>query len=260
MVENRVKKIWADGGAAVNGWLQVPSAVTAEFMSHQGWDSITIDTQHGLVDYQAAVGMLQAMEAGGPVPILRVPWNEPGAIMKALDAGAMGIICPMINTKAECEAFTGACRYAPVGYRSVGPIRAALVSGAGYHAAANDAVLTLAMIETTTALENLDEIMSVPELDGIYIGPSDLSVSMGFAPGFDPTEPAVVEAIHKILGAAQRHGKLPGIHCGSVGFALQMAEAGFAFVTILSELRLMTWAANNAVTAFKAGATAPNAP
>lgn len=260
MVENRVKKIWAEGGAAVNGWLQVPSSVTAEFMAHQGWDSITIDTQHGLVDYQAAVGMMQAMQATDIVPILRVPWNEPGAIMKALDAGAMGIICPMINTRAECEAFTGACRYSPVGYRSVGPIRAALVSGAGYHAAANEAVLTLAMIETTTALDNLDEIMSVPELDGVYVGPSDLSVSMGFAPGFDPTDPPVVAAIHKILDSAKRHGKLPGIHCGSVRYGLEMAEAGYAFVTILSELRLMAWASKNAVTAFKTGAGAENAP
>ncbi|MBL8674314.1 MAG: 2,4-dihydroxyhept-2-ene-1,7-dioic acid aldolase, partial [Rhodospirillales bacterium] len=120
MRENTVKRIWASGGAVVNGWLGIPSSVAAENMAQAGWDSLTVDLQHGLVDYQAGVGMMQAVCTTATMPLCRVPWNEAGIIMKMLDAGAMGVICPMINSRAECEAVVGACRYAPVGFRSVG--------------------------------------------------------------------------------------------------------------------------------------------
>lgn len=260
MRENNVKKIAAAGGKIVNGWLGIPSSVSAEFMAHQGWDSLCIDMQHGLIDYQEAVGMLQAISTTNVTPIVRVPWNEPDMIMKALDAGAYGIICPMINTREQCEAFVGACRYAPVGYRSWGPTRGMIYGGADYAKESNSTMLAIAMIETQEGLDNVDAIMSVKGLDGVYVGPSDLGISLGFPPGFDPVEPKLLAAFDKIADAAKRHKIIAGIHCGSSAYALKMIERGYNFVTILGDIRLMAWAAKNAVTAVKAGKAAPNAP
>lgn len=205
MRENKVRTIWQAGGAVINGWLGIPSAVAAENMAQCGWDSLTVDLQHGLVDYQAAVGMMQAITTVGMTALARVPWNEPGIIMKLLDAGAFGIICPMINTRAEAEAFVGACRYAPTGYRSFGPVRAGWVHGGEYFKRANETVLAIAMIETVKAMDNLEEILSTPGLDGIYVGPADLAISLGRQPQGDPTDDVVNKAIDTICAAAKRH-------------------------------------------------------
>ncbi len=110
MRANRLKEIWAKGDAVVNGWLSIPSAFSAEVMSHQGFDSLTIDMQHGVVDYQAALSMLAAISTTDTVPLVRVPCLEPGIIMKMLDAGCYGIICPMVNSAEEAQRFVGACR------------------------------------------------------------------------------------------------------------------------------------------------------
>jgi len=152
MRTNRLRHLWTDGKTAVNAWLTIPSAWTAEVMAHAGFDAVTIDMQHGLIDYQTSLAMLQSISATGVVPLVRVPWNDPAAIMRALDAGACGIICPMINNRKEAEAFDGACRYAPGGYRSYGPTRAVLGAGKDYVARANDEVLAFAMIETDLIL------------------------------------------------------------------------------------------------------------
>ncbi len=258
--ENTIRKIWAEGGTVFNGWLASPSSVAAEVMARQDWDSVTIDTQHGLIGYTDAVPMLQAVGQTETMPLARAPWNEPVMVQKLLDAGAMGIICPMINSREECGRFLGACRYAPVGYRSVGPIRAAMYAGADYVAKANDSVIAFAMIETKEAMANLDEILSTPGLDAIFVGPSDLSVSMGTAPGFDPEFPEVMAAIKKVAERCQHHGVVAGIHTGSVEYALRMQKLGYRFITLLSELRMIQWAAGNAIKAFRAGAPADNAP
>lgn len=247
MRENRIRTIWSQGGAVINGWLAIPSGFSAETMAHQGWDSLTIDLQHGLIDYQAAVTMLQAISTTDVMPLARVPWLEPGIIMKMLDAGCYGIICPMINTRADAETLVEACRYAPQGRRSFGPARALLYAGADYPKHANDTVLAIAMIETEQALGNLDDIMTTPGLDGIYIGPSDLGLSLGCAPTLDPTDARVNEAIEAILAAAQKHGVIPGIHCGSTARAIQTIKLGFRLVTILSDARLLAVAAKQAV-------------
>ena len=247
MRENTIRTIWSQGGAVINGWLAIPSSYSAETMAHQGWDSLTIDLQHGLVDYQAAVTMLQAISTTKVIPLARVPWLEPGIIMKLLDAGSYGIICPMVNTRADAEALVEACRYAPQGRRSFGPARAVLYAGADYPEHANDTVLAIAMIETEQALENLDDILATPGLDGIYIGPSDLGLSLGCPPTLDPTEPRVTEAIKAILDAALKHGVSPGIHCGSSAGASRMIGLGFRLVTILGDARLMASAARQAV-------------
>jgi 4-hydroxy-2-oxoheptanedioate aldolase len=182
MRDNTLRQIWRRGEAAVNGWLSIPSAFSAEVMAHQGFDSLTIDMQHGVVDYQVAVTMLQAVSTTPIVPLARVPWNDPAWIMKILDAGAYGIICPMINTRADAEALVAACKYAPRGYRSWGPVRALIYAGADYKDHADEQLLVMPMIETAEAVKNLDEILDVPGVDAVYVGPADLSLTLGCTP------------------------------------------------------------------------------
>jgi 4-hydroxy-2-oxoheptanedioate aldolase len=121
MRENKLRRLWTSGGAAVNGWLAIPNSFSAETMAHQGWDSLTVDMQHGVVDYQAMVTMLQAVSTTETVPMVRVPWLEPGILMKALDAGAYGVICPMVNSRADAQNLVAWTHYAPRGTRSFGP-------------------------------------------------------------------------------------------------------------------------------------------
>ena len=259
MRANRMREIWQTGGAVINGWCGIPSGFSAEIMAHMGWDSLVVDTQHGVVGYETMVAMLQGISTTAVTPMVRVPWNNPADVMKALDAGAYGIICPMINSRVECEAFVGACRYAPRGYRSSGPIRATLYGGPDYHAKANDVVVAMAMIETTQALENLEAILSTPGLDGIYVGPSDLSITMGHSPGLDRTEEDVIAAYKKILAGCTRNGVRPGIHTGSAAYAKRMIEMGFQFVTLLGDARLLTMAGQQVVQEMRAGAAKPAA-
>ncbi len=235
MRENRVRAIWQRGEAVINGWLVIPSSWSAEVMAHQGWDSLTVDLQHGPFDFETALTMLQAISTTEVTPLVRVHWNEPGIIMKMLDAGAYGIICPMINTRAEAEAFVGACRYYPQGYRSIGPTRASVYAGPDYAERANETVITMAMIETEQAVKNVDDILSVPGLDAIYVGPGDLSLTMGGSERTDLTEPHLVKALDTILAAAKKHGVIAGIHTNSTAYAQHMVNKGWQFVTLMSD-------------------------
>lgn len=256
MRKNAIKKALAEGKRVVNAWCAIPSSYSAELMAHQGFDSVTIDLQHGPVDYQVALTMLQAISTTNAVPMARVPWNDPAIIMKLLDAGAYGLVCPMINTKAESEAFVGAARYAPMGFRSFGPNRAVQYGGADYWQHANEEVLLLAMIETTKALGNLDEILTVPGLDGVYIGPSDLSLSMGKTPTLDPTDRDVLAAMASICGRTRQKGLIAGVHTDSAKTALRRFDEGFQLCTILNDARLMAMAAQAAVREAKGEAQA----
>jgi 4-hydroxy-2-oxoheptanedioate aldolase len=259
--ENTLKSIWARGEAAVNGWLSIPSAFSAEVMAHQGFDSMTVDMQHGVVDYQVAVTMLQAISTTPVMPLARVPWNDPGRLMKILDAGAYGVICPMINTAAEAEALVQACKYPPRGYRSWGPVRASIYAGADYGDRANDDIVVMPMIETALALKNLDEILSVPGVDAIYVGPSDLSLALGCKPRLDQTDPPVVEAQQRILDACKRHGVIAGIHNATATYALKMIAAGYQFVTLASDGRFLAIkAAEEVAVVRKSGAQSGKVP
>lgn len=256
MRKNKIKAMLAEGGRVVNGWCAIPSSYSAELMAHQGFDSVSIDLQHGPVDFQAAVGMMQAISTTDAVPMARIPWNDPAIIMKMLDAGAYGLICPMINTKAEAEAFVAAARYAPMGNRSFGPNRAVQYGGADYWQHANEEVLLLAMIETTKALANLDEILSVPGLNGVYVGPGDLSLSMGHTPTLDPDVPAVLEAMESIRSRTRAMGLIAGVHTDSAKTALKRFDEGFQLCTILNDARLLAAAAQAEVRAVKGQAQA----
>jgi 4-hydroxy-2-oxoheptanedioate aldolase len=249
--ENRLRTIWREGGVVVNGWLHVPSSFSAEVMARAGWDSLTIDMQHGPVDYGSLVPMLQAISTTDTVPVVRVPWRDPGLIMQVLDAGCYAVICPMIGTREEAEAFVGACRYPPAGYRSYGPYRATLYGGEDYAHHADQTVVTMAMIETREALDNLGEILGVAGLDAVFVGPSDLGQSLGFGPGVDREEPAVIEAIDGVLAAARERGLPAGIFTGSAEYASRMVEKGFRFVSVSSDARLMAAAAAGVVAELK---------
>ena len=251
MRPNTIRSLWDQGGCILNGWLHIPSAFAAEVMAHAGWQSLTIDMQHGLVNYGTAVSMLQAIATTPVIPLARVPWNEPGTIMKMLDAGCYGIICPMIDSRPACEAFVGACRYPPHGYRSFGPVRALLYAGQDYAAHANDTVIAMAMIETREAVERLDDILRTPGLDAIYIGPADLSQSFGYAPRLDPVEPEMVHVIEQITAAAREKGVVVGMHTGSVEYAQRMAAQGMQFLTVASDARLMAAKAADVTAAFR---------
>lgn len=254
MIGNRLKALWAEGRPTVNGWLSIGNGFSAEIMAAQGYDSLTVDMQHGALDYAAVLPMLQAMRASQVVPLVRVPWLDAAAVMKALDAGAYGIICPMVNTAAEAAAFVSYVRYPPLGQRSYGPTRAAYSAGADYAAEANGQILAFAMVETAEALANLDAIAATPGLDGIYVGPSDLSFSMSqgrLLPAFDREEPEVIDAFHRIVAACRRSGIRAGLHCMAADYAARAVAWGFDMTTISGDTRLLALAAAESVQRFR---------
>jgi 4-hydroxy-2-oxoheptanedioate aldolase len=239
MRDNKLRTLWAEGKPAVNGWLAIPNSYCAEVMAHQGWDTLTIDMQHGLIDDAALVTMLQAIQSTPTMPIVRVPWLEPSIVMKALDAGAQTLICPMVNTREDAQRLVSYTRYAPQGTRSFGPVRAGLVHGADYATAANANTLVFAMIETRQALDNLDAILDVDGIDAVYIGPSDLSLSLGCKPVFDDVDPPVAQAIDHILARAHARGVKAGVHNGRTDVARARIAKGFDFVTVSSDARIL---------------------
>jgi len=254
MQTNTLKQLWAEGRPALNGWCSIGNAFAAEIMAAQGYDSVTVDVQHGALDYSALLPMLQAMRASGVTLIARVPWLDPAAIMKALDAGAMGIICPMINSRAEAEAFVSYMRYPPLGQRSFGPTRAS-VAMPGYGVAANHEVLALAMIETADGMANLEEIAATPGLDGIYVGPADLTLGTQkgrLAPAMDREEPEMVALIQRIAEVCAANGIKACLHCGTPEYAKRAIDWGYDLTTVSGDSRLLAGAAAASVKAWRA--------
>jgi 4-hydroxy-2-oxoheptanedioate aldolase len=191
--------------------------------------------------------MLQAISTTETVPFVRVPWNEPGIIMKALDAGAYGVIIPIVNTAAEAEAAVQACRYPPRGMRSHGPIRAALYGGRDYIVRGEAEVLCIAQVETKESVDNLDEILSVPGVDATYIGPADLSLSLGLAPASDHAAQAFVDAVERVLESCKRHNVVPGAHAGNVVTARKRLEQGFLMVEMCDDAGSLARSAGTAL-------------
>ena len=250
MEQNRLKSIWEEGRPVLNGWCSIGDPFVAEIMAAQAYDSLTIDMQHGALDYAALLPMLQAMTGRGVVPMARVPWRDPGHVMKALDAGVMGVICPMINSAAEAAEFVSFVRYPPLGQRSFGPTRAGF-AWPGYNVAdANDQSLTFAMIETAEGVANLDAIAATPGLDGIYVGPSDLTLGtqgQGLRVGLDRDEPVMIELIQRIAAVCAANGIVAGIHCGSVEYAARAIDWGYRLTTVGGDARLLAAAAGASV-------------
>ncbi len=246
---NKIKQLWQSGGAAVNGWLAIPDGFAAETMAQAGWDSVTVDLQHGVQDYMSMVTCFQAMQAHPVLPMVRVPWNEPGIVGKVLDAGAYGVICPMVNTVEQAQNFVSYCRYPPAGARSNGPIRAGIYGvSTGYQKTANEEILCIPMIETQQAIDNLEAILDVPGIDAVYIGPSDLGFSMGLIPILDRDEPQILVAYDKIIRETGKRGIAACVHCGTAAYAKRAIGMGFKLVTISNDSGLLLVAAKQAVT------------
>ena len=245
---NKAKHRLKSGKAVVNGWLAIPSGFSAEVMAQCGWDSVTVDMQHGVQDYLSMVQCFHGMGAQPVTPLVRVPWNEPGIIGKALDGGAWGIICPMVNNKAEAQRLVDACLYPPAGRRSNGPIRAAAYGEASsYQTIANNEVLVMPMIETQEAIDNIGEILDVPGISGIYVGPSDLGFSLGLVPILDREEPKILGIYEMLVRETGKRGLFAGIHNATAAYAARMIGMGFRFVTIANDSGLMAQAARAAV-------------
>lgn len=248
-MKNTLKELWANGQPVLNGWCSIGNPFTAEIMSRQGYDAVSIDIQHGALDYSSVLPMFQAMTASGVMPMARVPWLDPAYIMKTLDAGAMGIICPMINSRAEAEKLVSYMHYPPFGQRSFGPTRASIAMP-GYDTSMNDEVLAFAMIETIDGFKNLEDIASTPGLDGIYVGPADLTLDTQegrLAPGFDRQEEVMINLIKHIAEVCNSNNIIPALHCGSAEYAAKAIDWGFQMTTVSGDSRLLAGAASASV-------------
>jgi 4-hydroxy-2-oxoheptanedioate aldolase len=230
-----LREIWKRGEPAWGGWCTIPSSWAAEAMARAGFDYITVDTQHGLIDYSDMVGMVQAIHAADVPAIVRVPWNAPDHIMKALDAGAQGVIIPMVNTPEEAIKATGACRYAPTGYRSWGPVRSRFMLEKYTVETANADVICCVMVETATGVDRVDEIVSLPGVDVIYIGPNDLAVSIGAPPTYAPEGGEHRRLIETTIAACARHGKVAGIQCSGVEQGRLWAGNGVRMLSVVTD-------------------------
>jgi 4-hydroxy-2-oxoheptanedioate aldolase len=222
---------WNSGATTLGAWMFLREPFTAETAGDAGYDYVCIDMQHGLADYRDTVAMMQALSRTPATPIVRVPGNEPIMIGRVLDAGALGVIIPMVNTAAQAAQAVAACRYAPVGSRSVGPIGAMTRHGSGYFRWANERVACLPMIETIEAVANIDEILQVPGVDGVYVGPADLSLTLGLAPHTDHAAQRFQDALSTVLDACRRHRVVAGIQA-SAALAETRAKQGFQMITV----------------------------
>src|SRR6266566_2788348 len=236
-----LREVLTNGKASVGGWCVVPGSVTAEVMARAGFDWVCIDIQHGLMGEQDMLGMLQGVATAGVPSMVRVPWNDPGWIMKALDAGAAGVIVPMVNSPEEAAAAAGACRYPPEGYRSWGPTRVSLDIPDYSPELANRSVICAVMVETVPAIERLDEIVAVKGVDAVFIGPSDFAVSMGLPPRSD--EPEHRRRLEAVPAICERNDVVAGIACGSAELIEQWRHAGYTMLAAPSDMVLLRRAA-----------------
>jgi 4-hydroxy-2-oxoheptanedioate aldolase len=201
-----LKERWRAGEVTLGAWCMMPGPMGAEILGRQGFDWVLIDMQHGCMDYETALSMIRALDQTPAVPIVRVPWNEPGIIGRVLDAGALGVLVPMIQTAQDARKAVEAALYPPAGRRSFGPVRVGLRDGPAYFMSANERVSVVLMIETSEALAAVDEIASIPGAAALFVGPFDLSIALGLPPGDNDGKPAFDEAIEKVSSAARRNG------------------------------------------------------
>ena len=257
MRQNTALAKWRAGEQTIGAWLSLSNTFSAEALAHAGFDWLCVDLQHGLLDYVDLRQMLPAISTTATTPIVRVSGNHPAEIMKALDAGAMGVIVPLINNREQALAAISACRYPPLGTRSFGPLRAGLYGGPGYAAEANDQMACIVMIETREGIDNLESIVTTPGLGGVYIGPSDLALALGLPPNGDTDNALHLETVGKILVTCQKHGVPVGIHTSGLDYTKRRLAAGFNFVTLGSDINFMVKAANTELAAAR-GAVNPS--
>jgi 4-hydroxy-2-oxoheptanedioate aldolase len=249
---DRVRERWGLGEPALNAWITSSDPSVAAAVAAAGVDAVTVDLQHGWAAEPGLADMVDAIASAGPVPMARVRWNDPAEIMRVLDLGVRGVICPMVSSRAEAERLVAACRYPPEGARSFGPLRHAFGTGGEHIRAANDAVIALAMIETAEGLANVGDIVATRGLDGLYVGPADLSLALGLVSFADLTDTTMLEALDRVVEAARETGVVAGVHAPSPERAAAMVRRGFRFVGILVDVDLVADAASEAVSATRA--------
>jgi len=243
-----VKELWQQGKAATMAWLSTADTYVAEIMANAGFDALVLDMQHGMAIGPEQAGLwLQAVSTTETVPIVRVPWNEPVYVQWALDAGAYGIIVPLVNNREEAAKAAGACRYPPAGYRSVGPNRVRFYSGADYIERANQEIICLVMVEDIRTVERVEELAEVPGIDGFYIGPADLAMSLGLSPADYLKSTEHAKACQRVLDVARGQNLVAGIHCGSAEEALQRTTQGFRLCPAISDAGALSAAARAAL-------------
>ncbi|MCY3414298.1 MAG: 2,4-dihydroxyhept-2-ene-1,7-dioic acid aldolase [Candidatus Heimdallarchaeota archaeon] len=247
MREFKVIEKLSEGEIVINAWLSIPSSQTAELIANLGYDMVTLDLQHGMIDSSTALQMLQGISTSKAFPMVRLPWNDPGFTMKILDAGAMGVICPMISTAEDTKKFIDAVRYPPLGKRSWGPVRASVYAGDDYFDKANETVLALALIETKEGVDNMDAILDTPGLDGVYIGTVDLSISLGCDSLGDINDPMLREAMDTIMEAVKERGMIAGVHTKSVEQSILLKDRGLTILTPITDIRILSNAARVAL-------------
>jgi 4-hydroxy-2-oxoheptanedioate aldolase len=243
------------GETVFSGWCGLPYPIVAEMLGRDGFPAVTIESQHGLWDIAGILAGIAAVRQGGAAPIVRVPWGDFALVSRALDFGAEGIIAPMINTPADARALAGAAKFPPIGERSWGPHRATTFAGLSdqsiYLREANDHIVTLAMIETRTALQNFDAIIKTPGVDGFFLGPSDLSIALSDGKTVDPLSKDVERELDRMIAGAQRAKKIPGAYCHSAERAVALAKRGVKFLAVSSDLAMLRAGASAAMKVLK---------
>jgi 4-hydroxy-2-oxoheptanedioate aldolase len=250
---NKVKEMWRTGQPVAMGWCLTPDPFTTEIMIRAGFDALVLDMQHGMaIGPDRAAIWLQIVGQTDITPFVRIPWNEPAFAQQVLDAGAMGIIVPMVNSVADAVKAIGACRYPPTGYRSNGANRARYL-GSDYFAAANAEIACLVQIETAEAVENIEAMAGLPGLDGYYIGPSDLAISMGLPPKLDHDAPQHIAAVQKVLAVAKNHGQVACIHVTGPEEAARRWREGFVLSNLCTDVSLLSAGCDRAIHEFRQG-------
>lgn len=240
-MSSSLKARWKAGEVTLGAWCMIPNALTAEALAHGGFDWVLIDMQHGCMDYQTALDMIRAIDLTSAIPIVRVPWNDPGIIGRVLDAGALGVVIPMIQTVEDARRAVEACLYPPAGRRSFGPVRVGMRDGPGYFAEANSRIAVIPMIETLEALAAVEDIAAVPGVDALFVGPFDLSVALGLPPGDNDGKPAFDAAIRKIANAAKGAGVATAVLSNAKVAPLRI-EQGFQMISVTTDISALTMA------------------
>jgi 4-hydroxy-2-oxoheptanedioate aldolase len=243
------------GETVFSGWCSLPYPLVAETIGREGFSAVTLEAQHGLWDVASLLTGIAAVRQGGAAPVVRVPVGDFALASRVLDFGAEGLIAPMINTQADARAFAAAAKYPPLGERSWGPHRVTTLAGLSdqsvYLHEANDHVVTLAMIETRTALNNLDAIIATPGIDGLFLGPSDLSIALSDGKTLDPLSKDVERELDRIVAAAEKAGKIPGAFCHTAERAVALAKRGMRFLAVTSDLAMLRAGAGAAMKVLK---------
>jgi len=249
---NRIKRAWSADRPAFGLWCTIPDPFVVELVAALELDYVCLDQQHGLIDHASTVAMIRAAGAAGCSPIVRVASNEPWLLMRALDAGALGVVIPMVDDGAQAARAVAACRFPPAGRRSYGPIRAAAAIGSGDPADLASEVVCIAQIETGGGLANVEEIAATPGLDALYVGPADLALALGIPLAGSGDDPRHVDAVERILGACRASGIGAGMHTLSGELARRYRKKGFSMLNIGTDYELLTGAVRRELEAARA--------